>query len=262
MTYATGVRLVRIRLGFLNALHVLPSLAYLQLAAETQPRLNTTWYCYSVLRVCGGYTDKRSFWCYVSSPITGVAACSRHKQEAISGYKARSTMSSTDLVVPETTTSSSTQLWPEALDTPGIVPRHMKRSGAAVLPILEVLQRILYRLRPAVTGDFEKALALIGLYQAIRPIGAYLKDMFIWTFTVEITISESDAVSRDVLTWMGAEVISQGGRSRSAMLVTGGAENVSNQFGHPMRFPVPGLAGQGGDEEVLCLPPIGTRLFW
>jgi chaperone BCS1 len=170
---------------------------------------------------------------------------------------------STDLVVPDTpATSSSTQLWPEALDTPGLIPRHMKRSGAALFPILEVLQRLLYRLRPAGTGDLEKALALIGLYQAIRPMGTHLQNLCLWAFTVEITISESDAMSRDILTWMGAEVISKGGRARSAMLVTGGAENMSNQFGHPMRFPVPGMPAQGADEEVLCQPPIGTRLFW
>jgi hypothetical protein len=80
MTYASDIRLVQIRLararhGFAHALpgHVLPSLVYLQLAAETStlPRHHLV----LLLGVqSGGYTEKRRF-----SPVTGVAACSIHK---------------------------------------------------------------------------------------------------------------------------------------------------------------------------------------
>jgi chaperone BCS1 len=166
----------------------------------------------------------------------------------------------TDLTVAQP--GSGVQLWPEALDTPGLIPSHMKRAGAASIPILEVFQRILYRLHPrGRASDLELALAALGLWQAIRPAYQHLRDFFFWAATVQITIPESDAVSREVLTWMGSEVIAKS-RARSAMLVTGGMENLNNNFPHQMRFPGP--AGGGGrlDDEVLCLPPLGTRLFW
>jgi chaperone BCS1 len=144
------------------------------------------------------------------------------------------------MMSPESSTiTTSTELWLEPLDTPGIVPRHLKRSATASFPILEVLQRILSRLRPqGTTSDIEKVLALIGLYQAVKP------------------------VAKEIMAWMGAEVI-RTAHNRSAMLVTGGLETVNHHgFSHPMRFSPSPIGGDHIDEEVACLPPIGTRIFW
>lgn len=130
------------------------------------------------------------------------------------------------------------------------------------MPLLEVFQRILYRLRPGGSAsDLELALAALGLWQAFRPAYKHLKDFFFWAATVQIMIPESDAVSREILTWMGSEVIAKR-RARSAMLVTGGMENLNNNFPHQMRLPGQGGAQNRVGDEVLCLPPLGTRLFW
>ncbi|OAL48574.1 P-loop containing nucleoside triphosphate hydrolase protein [Pyrenochaeta sp. DS3sAY3a] len=164
---------------------------------------------------------------------------------------------STDLVVHPV---NENQLWPESLDTPGYVPRHMKRSASAQFPVLEVVQRLLRRLTPH-GGDLEKLLALIGLYQAIRPACAYLKDFLIWAFTVQVIIPENDAVARDVLGYIGAEVILKS-RSRSAMLVTGGLQDPNDDYHRMMMTRGRGSGKNRTDNEVLVLPPIGTKLFW
>ncbi|KAH4220562.1 hypothetical protein HBH70_071420 [Parastagonospora nodorum] len=165
---------------------------------------------------------------------------------------------------PESSTIvTSPGIWPEPLDTPGIVPRHLKRSATTSFPILEVIQRILSRLRPQGTSsDIEKVLAVIGLYQAVQPVYGLLRDFFFWAFTVEITVAESDPVAKEIMAWMGAQVI-RTTHARSAMLVTGGLENTNlAPFTHPMRFSHPPMGGEGVDAEVACLPSIGTRVFW
>ncbi|EAT87565.2 hypothetical protein SNOG_05174 [Parastagonospora nodorum SN15] len=165
---------------------------------------------------------------------------------------------------PESSTIvTSPGIWPEPLDTPGIVPRHLKRSATTSFPILEVIQRILSRLRPQGTSsDIEKVLAVIGLYQAVQPVYGLLRDFFFWAFTVEITVAESDPVAKEIMAWMGAQVI-RTTHARSAMLVTGGLENTNlAPFTHPMRFSHPPMGGEGVDAEVACLPSIGTRIFW
>jgi len=179
----------------------------------------------------------------------------------------------TDMTVPaltgetamelSSTMATSTEIWLEPLDTPGIVPRHLKRSATSSFPILEVIQRILSRLRPQGTSsDIEKVLALIGLYQAAKPVYGLLRDFFFWVFTVEITVAESDPVAKEIMAWMGSEVI-RTARARSAMLVTAGLENFTlAPLNHPMRFAHPPRGAEGVDEEVACLPPIGTRIFW
>ncbi|KAH7094351.1 P-loop containing nucleoside triphosphate hydrolase protein [Paraphoma chrysanthemicola] len=171
---------------------------------------------------------------------------------------------STDLIVPEAVVlePATDQLWPESLDTPGLIPRHLKRNATRSFPILEVLQRILHRLRPTGTaGDLEKLLALIGLYQAVGPVYKHLKDFFIWAFTSQITILEHDAVARDVLAWMSTEVI-QNGRTRSAMLSSGSLDTANTSFYLPSHLTGGRAAVEPNDEKVLCLPPLGTRIFW
>lgn len=134
----------------------------------------------------------------------------------------------TDLVVSRTAEKDSTQLWSEPLDTPGYIPRHLKRAATAQFPILEVIQRLLYRIQPS-GGDLEKLLALIGLYQAARPVFRHLTNACIWAFTVQVTVPETDQVAKDVLAWMGSEVILTS-RTRSAMLVTGGMQDANDDF--------------------------------
>ncbi|KAF2027797.1 P-loop containing nucleoside triphosphate hydrolase protein [Setomelanomma holmii] len=170
---------------------------------------------------------------------------------------------STDLVIPNAAVRvpPEDQLWPEALDTPGLVPRHLKRTATRSFPLLEVLQRLLYRFRPSGTaGDLEKVLAIIGLYQTVRPVYNYLRDFFLWSCTSQVTVPESDPVAKNVLAWMGAEVILNS-RTRSAMMISGGLENLNNGFPNPMRFPGP-AGPEHTDDEVVCLPPLGTRIFW
>lgn len=167
---------------------------------------------------------------------------------------------STDLVVAQDASSAEEKVWPEPLDTPGYIPRHMKRSATASFPILEVIQRLLYRLKPS-GGDLEKILALIGLYQAVRPVYGHLKDFCIWACTVQVTIPENDPVAKEVLAWMGSKVILNS-RTRNAMLVTGGLQDPNDDFHRRMIMRGPAAMEKRVDDEVLCLPPIGTRLFW
>ncbi|KAL6707989.1 hypothetical protein ACN47E_003663 [Coniothyrium glycines] len=151
-------------------------------------------------------------------------------------------------------------LWTEPLDTPGYVPQHLKRSATVQYPILEVVQRLLYRLKSS-GADLEKLLALIGLYQAVRPVYHHLKDFIIWAFTSQITIPEADPVAKEVLGWMGAKVFADS-RSRDVMLVTGGMQDANDDFHRRMMIPRGGAGRERIDDEVLCLPPIGTKLFW
>jgi chaperone BCS1 len=173
-------------------------------------------------------------------------------------------MSTTDLVTihSKTTAQTSTkELWPEPLDTPGVIPHHLTRSAAASSPLLEILQRLLYRLRPSGTGELEKALALLGLYQAIRPIYDHIKNLVLWACTVEITIPESDPVAKEILAWMGTEVVKKR-HTHSAMLVTGGMETNPHSHAHIRRFPGPPQLDEQESQDVVYVPTLGTRLFW
>lgn len=164
---------------------------------------------------------------------------------------------STDLVVQQ---PSSVELWPEPLNTPGVIPHHLTRATAVSSPLLEVIQRTLYRLRPTGTGDLEKVLALLALYQAIRPVYNTLKDFFLWACTVQVTIPENDPVAKEILAWVGEEIV-QKSHTRSAILITGGWEASVEDFRHALRNP--GAAPKrDDDQEVVYLPPLGTRLFW
>ena len=126
----------------------------------------------------------------------------RHSLAQASTSKFAPRMSTTDLVVSEE--SMTTEVWPEPFNTPGIIPRHLTHAAAASAPLLEVLQRILYRSSPHGVADLGKALALLGLYQAVRPVYTHLRDLLLWAFTVEVTISENDSVAKEVLAWIGA----------------------------------------------------------
>ena len=158
--------------------------------------------------------------------------------------------------------SLSNNLWPEPIDTPGYIPHHLKRSATSKFPVLELIQRVLYRLKPG-GGDLEKVLALIGLYQALRPLYKHLKAFSVWAFTTKVTIPESDPVAKEILAWMGSNVILNS-HSRSAMLVTGGMQDQNDDFHRRMIMNrgMPTFGTQTNNREVLSLPPIGTQLFW
>jgi chaperone BCS1 len=102
---------------------------------------------------------------------------------------------STDLVVSNSASPAQDKLevWPESLNTPGVLPRHLKREASSQYPLLEILQRLLYRLRPDTHNDLDKVLAAIALYSAVVPVYKHLKNFALWAFTVEITIPEHDA---------------------------------------------------------------------
>ncbi|XP_014560866.1 hypothetical protein COCVIDRAFT_34200 [Bipolaris victoriae FI3] len=156
---------------------------------------------------------------------------------------------------------SHDQIWPEPLDTPGYVPRHLKRAATGQFPILELIQRLLYRLKPSGMGEVERILALVGLYQALYPAYTYLKDFCMWMCTVQVTISEADPVAKEILAWIGSEVIPKS-HSRSAMLATGGMHDSHQAFPLVMMPSPPGAATHKKDDGIFCLSPIGTRLFW
>ena len=163
---------------------------------------------------------------------------------------------------PSLPDSPSEQIWPERLDTPGYIPHHLKRSATGQFPILEVIQRLLYRMRPSGVTDVEKLLAIIGLYQAICPLYTHLKDFCIWAFTVHVTIPEYDPIAKDVIAWIGSEVIANS-HSQSAMLITGGISDPREEYlRRVLGPPGGGSVTDEKDDEVFCLPPIGDRLFW
>ena len=155
----------------------------------------------------------------------------------------------------------SNNLWPEPIDTPGYIPHHLKQSATSQFPVLELIQRLLYRLKPG-GGDLEKVLALVGLYQALRPLYKHLKVVFVWAFTTKVTIPENDPVAKDILAWVGSNVILNS-HSRSAMLVTGGMQGQDDDiYYHMARNRGLKLPVEKNNREVLSLPPIGTQLFW
>ncbi|KAH9876278.1 hypothetical protein J1614_004157 [Plenodomus biglobosus] len=171
--------------------------------------------------------------------------------------------SSTDLVaIGKAVPVKPTQLWSEPLDTTGLIPHNLKRAATSQFPIIEILQRLLYRIKPR-GGDLEKLLALIGLFQAVKPVYGYIKDFLAWALTVQVTIPETDPIARDVLAWVGSEVI-MNSHTRNAMLVTGGSQDANDEFhSRMMMVRNPSIAPlHNHNQEALCLPPIGTRLFW
>jgi chaperone BCS1 len=165
----------------------------------------------------------------------------------------------TDLV-PVASPENPSQLWPEPLDTPGVLPRHLKRAANTQFPLLEVLQRFLFRFR--LNGDLEKVLAAIALFNAARPVYKHLREFVLWAFTVDMYIPEGDAVAKDVMTWMSEKVV-QDSRSRSVMMVTGGLQSPTEEFPLPSRYMMGRSSSSApGAENVSCLPPIGSRIFW
>lgn len=92
---------------------------------------------------------------------------------------------------PPTNTSKDLALYSEPLDTPGVIPTHLKRAATAQFPLFEIIQRFLLRLQPAGTvADLEKIVAVIALYNAAEPAYRHIKDFLTWSFTCQVTIPE------------------------------------------------------------------------
>ncbi|KAJ8114697.1 hypothetical protein OPT61_g3475 [Boeremia exigua] len=181
---------------------------------------------------------------------------------------ATSTLPSTSLAVaaPVQAAPDPLQTWPEPVDTPGILPRHLMRRVSSQLPFLEILHRFLYRIRPGTHYDLDKAVAVIALCSAAVPVYGCVKGLAAWAFTVQITIPDNDPVAKDILAWMSANVI-QKSRSRSAMIVTEGSQYDEMNFSRRLMIGPSSRVGyrnmQGVvDNEVTCSPPIGSRIFW
>src|SRR4051794_17007660 len=63
----------------------------------------------------------------------------------------------------------------EPLDTPGIIPQHLKRGVVQGIPLVEIAQRLLYRVRPGLPEHLDIILAGIALWKAGAPIYQFLK---------------------------------------------------------------------------------------
>ncbi|KAF2872718.1 hypothetical protein BDV95DRAFT_570467 [Massariosphaeria phaeospora] len=148
----------------------------------------------------------------------------------------------------------SLAMYREPLDSPGIIPIHQKNSVIHQFPLLEIIQRLLSRFQP--NSDLDKALAIIALYKAAKPVYMYLKQFLAYALTSQITVPESDPVGREILAWMSDRVISKG-MTRNAMVITGGLQDPARHINMHRQGQV-----THPSEEVQCLPPIGTKLFW
>lgn len=157
-------------------------------------------------------------------------------------------------------TSNETRVWSEPLSTPGYIPQHLKRVATSQYPIVEILQRLLYRLQP--NSDLEKVLALVALYNAVQPVYRHIKDFFFWAFTVDLAIPERDPVAKEVMGWISSEILTKH-HTRTAMLTTGALydpiEDTQSRIYGPLNF---SNAITLEDEVQNLRPPIGKRIFW
>ncbi|KAF2690694.1 P-loop containing nucleoside triphosphate hydrolase protein [Lentithecium fluviatile CBS 122367] len=173
-------------------------------------------------------------------------------------------MSEIAIPAPPTTPSTELALYNEPLDTPGVIPKHLKRAATAEYPLFEILQRFLLRLQPGnAGGELEKFLAVLALYKAVAPAYRHFKIFITWALTSQVTIPEHDPVAREVSTWMASHVIGKSMMTRGAMIVStnsmdhGGSLNMFQQM-----ITQDNGAGGSDSSETQCLPPIGKRVFW
>jgi chaperone BCS1 len=166
--------------------------------------------------------------------------------------------------LPPTKTSGDLALYSEPLDTPGVIPKHLKRAATTQFPLFEIVQRFLLRLRPGIVVlDLEKIVAIIALYNAAEPAYRHIKAFLTWSLTCQVTVPEHDPVAREVTEWMASNVIGKSMLTRGAMIVS----NTSPEQGGSMQMFQHMIANQSGvdvgnSDEPQCLPPIGKRIFW
>ncbi|KAF2117921.1 P-loop containing nucleoside triphosphate hydrolase protein [Lophiotrema nucula] len=155
----------------------------------------------------------------------------------------------------------------EPLDTPGIVPQHLKRRVVQGIPLVEIFQRLLYRVRPGLPGHLDDIiLGGIALLIAGAPIYQFIKRQLLQWVTSEITIPENEPIAREVLQWMSAnvvaKVISNSGATQ-AMVVSSNDLNAMDPYMSAMY----GRRGMGAmahekTDELQALPPVGSKVFW
>ncbi|KAF2636013.1 P-loop containing nucleoside triphosphate hydrolase protein [Massarina eburnea CBS 473.64] len=152
-------------------------------------------------------------------------------------------------------------LYEEPLNTPGVVPLHLKRDVNTDYPIVEIAQRLLLRLKPEtfLCGNLEAILAAIALYKAAAPVYSHLEHFLLWAFTSQITISEFDPIAKDVFTWMSSNVIIKN-NSTCAIMSTGESFDTT---GYRRIIRMDMVSNRSSStEESHTVPALGQRLFW
>jgi chaperone BCS1 len=102
---------------------------------------------------------------------------------------------STSLVPAQSVTvaNSSSGIYDEPLDTPGVIPQHLKRKATFEYPLIEIAQRLFMRMKPEGTmfvSNLEAILAIIALYKAAAPVYEHLKKFVLWGFTSHVTVAD------------------------------------------------------------------------
>ncbi|PSN64096.1 P-loop containing nucleoside triphosphate hydrolase protein [Corynespora cassiicola Philippines] len=137
------------------------------------------------------------------------------------------------------------RLYSEPLDSDGIVPVRFQKALVISFPILEIIQRCLYRL--PINGNLDTVISLITLYRIAQPTWDMARSFFIRFATSSVSIAEHDPVAKEVMAWMSANVISKSHTTRAFIDYEMKDRNAMTQQ---------------NPDEVSCLPSFGSRLFW
>ncbi|KAF2662184.1 P-loop containing nucleoside triphosphate hydrolase protein [Lophiostoma macrostomum CBS 122681] len=153
------------------------------------------------------------------------------------------------------------QIEEEPIDSPGIIPKHQKQSVTAKLPLLEIIQRAVFRIQPGT--KLETVVALIALYYACEGAWEWSKPKLKRLFSSQVTISELDPIALEVLAYMSANVMSKADTTNAVLVSRSSALAGGDSYMRDMMF----LARHRGHakketDEIQCLPPIGTKVFW
>lgn len=97
------------------------------------------------------------------------------------------------------TASKALTPYVEPLGSPGLIPNYLKRAATIDYPLIEIFQRVLFRLQPGGGATIENVLALVALLKVSRPVYRHLKDFFFWAFTSQVVISENDTGAWNLL---------------------------------------------------------------
>ncbi|KAF2732416.1 P-loop containing nucleoside triphosphate hydrolase protein [Polyplosphaeria fusca] len=145
----------------------------------------------------------------------------------------------------------------EPLGVGGVIPLHLKEAVVHGHPLLEIVQRLAYRLHG---WDLDKILVLIALYNAGAPVYRFLKQQLVRLTTAEIIIPEYDPLAREVLQWMSANIMAK--RTTQA-LVSSGSEAQTSMDNYPIPYGRRGAPTNNLDtDDFQCMPPIGKKIFW
>jgi chaperone BCS1 len=149
----------------------------------------------------------------------------------------------------------------EPLDSPGIIPKHQKRAVTAKLPLLEIIQRLVFRIQPGT--KLETAVALIALYYACEGAWEWSKPKLKHMFTSEVSVSELDPIAQEILSYMSANEMSKSDTTNAVLVSRNSALEGHDSYMRDMMY-ISRHRGHAKKEadEIQCLPPIGTKIFW